>query len=171
MDKRDHLHHNRVQCVQGIEFDDPPVRVSQEVIAEHQIFMLCQAAGSDKWGREYLFPAIWFPLNHLIIEALKTYHDYYGDSFKTEFPTNSGNWLTLKECAEALSKRLTSLFVSGKSGSRPCFGKCKLFQEDKHFKDLVLFHEFFHGDTGKGLGASHQTGWTALVASLISPVE
>lgn len=110
---------------------------------------------------------VWFPVNFLIIESLERFHHYYGDDFKVECPTNSGNFLTLNEIAIELSNRLAKLFLPDSNGNRPVNdGNEKLWQ-DEHFKDYVLFHEYFHGDTGKGLGASHQTGWTGLIAKLL----
>jgi len=110
---------------------------------------------------------IWFPVNYLIIESLQKFHYYLGDTFKVEFPTGSGQMLTLWEVAGELSHRLTSIFVSGADGRRPVFGGIEKFQKDPYWRDLVLFHEYFHGDNGAGIGASHQTGWTGLVAKLI----
>ncbi len=111
---------------------------------------------------------VWFPLNFLLIEALQRFDYYYGDSLMVEFPTGSGNRVTLGEVAHQLSLRLSSLFFPDQNGRRPCFGNNELFQKDPHFKDFVLFSEYFNGDTGEGLGASHQTGWTGLVAKLLS---
>jgi hypothetical protein len=110
---------------------------------------------------------IWFPINYLIIEALQKYHYYYGDGFKVEFPTGSGNLCTLWEVAAELSKRLSALFLRDESGKRPVYGGIDIFQNDPHWRDHVLFNEYFHGDNGAGLGASHQTGWTGLVAKLL----
>lgn len=125
-------------------------------------------------SRSYLFGGnsnwrgpVWFPLNFLIIEALQKYHHYYGPEFKVEFPTGSGVLLNLNEVAGEISRRLTSIFQRDEAGRRPVYGDIEKFQNDPHFKDLILFYEYFHGDTGVGLGASHQTGWTALVAKLI----
>jgi hypothetical protein len=106
---------------------------------------------------------IWFPINYLILEALERYHHFYGDSLKVECPTGSGKWMNLKEVAAELARRLSSMFVADASGRRPCHGDDARYASDPHWKDLVLFHEYFHGDSGRGLGASHQTGWTALV--------
>ena len=105
---------------------------------------------------------VWFPVNYLLIEALERYHAYYGDSFKVECPTGSGNWMTLAEASHELNCRLTSLFLPAESGERPCLGG-----GPSNWQEHPLFHEYFHGDTGEGLGASHQTGWTALVATCI----
>ena len=110
---------------------------------------------------------IWFPLNYLIIEAMQKYHHYYGDNFKIECPTGSGKMLTLWEVATELSLRLVNLFARDKNGRRAVFGTCDKMQTDPLWRDLIPFHEYFHGDTGMGLGASHQTGWTALIAKLI----
>lgn len=112
---------------------------------------------------------IWFPLNFLIIEALERYHFFYGDSLTVELPTGSGRRVTLAQAAEEIRKRLTGLFLSGQDGGRPCVAEEKQFASDPHWRDLVLFHEHFHPDTGRGLGASHQTGWTALVANMLTP--
>ena len=110
---------------------------------------------------------IWLPLNLLIIETLQKYHHYYGDSLKAEFPTGSGRYLNLKDISKDLSKRLINIFKKDEKGERPVFGGQKLFKENPHWQDLILFHEYFDGDKGTGLGASHQTGWTALIAKLI----
>ncbi len=106
---------------------------------------------------------IWFPINYLLIEALERYHHFYGDSLKVELPTNSGHWTTLDKVSQELARRLSSLFVLDAKGHRPCFGKEHPHAQDPHWRDHVLFHEYFHGETGSGLGASHQTGWTALI--------
>jgi hypothetical protein len=107
---------------------------------------------------------VWFPLNYLLIESLERYGRYYGDSLKVECPTGSGNKMTLQQVADELALRLTRLFRRGGDGNRPFAGGDRRFAEDPHWRELVLFHEFFDGDDGRGCGASHQTGWTALVA-------
>jgi hypothetical protein len=109
---------------------------------------------------------IWFPLNFLLIEALQRIHYYYGDEFKVEYPTGSGAQLSLWQAARDISRRLSHIFLRS-DGRRPVYGNTALFQDDPHWRDLILFYEYFHGETGAGLGASHQTGWTALVAKLI----
>ncbi len=111
---------------------------------------------------------IWMPLNFMIIEALYRFHQYYGEDLKVEFPTHSGNMMTLLQVANELSKRLTRLFLRNEHGKRPIYGDIKKFQEDPHWRDYLLFYEYFHGDTGLGLGASHQTGWTGLIAQLVN---
>jgi hypothetical protein len=110
---------------------------------------------------------IWFPVNYLLIESLQQFHHYYGDDFKVECPTGSGQFLTLSEIAAELSQRLTSIFLRDAQGRRAVFGGLATFQSDPNWRDYVLFHEYFHGDNGAGIGASHQTGWTGLVAELI----
>jgi hypothetical protein len=110
---------------------------------------------------------IWFPVNYLIIEALQQFHHYYGDDFKVECPTSSGQYLTLSEIADELSRRLIHIFTRDASGRRAVFGEQTYFQNDPHWRDCLLFYEYFHGDSGSGVGASHQTGWTGLVAKLI----
>lgn len=120
------------------------------------------AGGNSNWRGP-----IWFPLNFLIIESLQKFYHYYGDSVKVEFPTRSGNWLNLWDVSTELSKRLMSLFLKREDGTRPIFAQHSPFNKDPNWQNLLLFHEFFHGDTGEGLGANHQTGWTALVAKLL----
>jgi hypothetical protein len=116
---------------------------------------------------------IWFPVNFLLIESLQKFHYYLGDSFKVECPTGSGKVMTLWEVAGEISRRLMQIFLqapsagSGQAGRRPVFGGTEKFQNDPHWRDLIPFHEYFHGDNGAGIGASHQTGWTGLVAKLI----
>jgi hypothetical protein len=110
---------------------------------------------------------VWMPVNFLLIEALRGHYRFYGDAFRVECPTGSGRFMNLGQIANELTTRLTRLFLRDGQGQRPVFGDGKKSQRDPHFKDHVLFFEYFHGDTGKGLGAAHQTGWTALVANLL----
>jgi Mannosylglycerate hydrolase MGH1-like glycoside hydrolase domain/Glycosyl hydrolase family 63 C-terminal domain len=110
---------------------------------------------------------IWFPVNYLLVEALERYFHFYGDSLQVECPTGSGQMMNLKQVAAELSTRLTRLFLPDESGRRPCHGDDRRYADDPHWRELVLFHEYFHGDTGRGVGASHQTGWTAMVAELL----
>jgi len=110
---------------------------------------------------------IWFPINYLLIESLQKFHRYYGDSLKMECPTGSGHLMNLDEVATELSLRLIALFQRNNDGRRPIYGGQHLFQDNPHWRDHILFNEYFHGDNGAGLGASHQTGWTGLVAKLI----
>ena len=110
---------------------------------------------------------VWFPVNYLIIESLQKFHHYFGDDLKVEFPTGSNNFLNLWDVSAQLSKRLSGIFIRDETGARPAFGGAEKFQRDEHWRDLLLFHEYFDGDTGTGLGASHQTGWTGIVAKLL----
>jgi hypothetical protein len=110
---------------------------------------------------------IWFPINYLLIEALQKFNHYFGDDLKVECPTGSGNMMNLGQVATELSRRLIKLFLRNRNGRRPIYGGLDIFQKDQHWQDLILFNEYFHGDNGAGLGASHQTGWTGLVAKLI----
>jgi hypothetical protein len=114
---------------------------------------------------------VWFPLNFLLIETLQKFHYYYGDDFLVECPTGSGQYLTLEQIATQLSSRLTGIFLRGEDGRRPAFGPNEIFQTDPRWRDYPLFYEYFHGDTGEGLGASHQTGWTAVVAKLLEQIS
>jgi hypothetical protein len=110
---------------------------------------------------------IWMPVNGLIIRALLQYYLYYGNDFTVECPTGSGRRMNLHEVAEEIARRLANIFLKAKDGRRPVYGGTRKFQEDPHWRDLVLFYEYFHGDNGAGLGASHQTGWTGVVARLM----
>jgi hypothetical protein len=113
---------------------------------------------------------VWFPVNYLLIEALRRYHRFYGDSLTVECPTGSNQRLTLGAVADEIERRLVSLFLPDARGRRPCHGQSPRHASDPHFAGLLLFHEYFHGDDGCGLGASHQTGWTALVANMVERV-
>jgi hypothetical protein len=110
---------------------------------------------------------VWFPVNFLIIESLQKFYHYLGEDFKVECPTSSGRMLNLREVSEELSRRLSHIFLRGDDGRRPVHGGTEKFQNDPHWRDLILFYEYFHGDNGAGIGASHQTGWTGLVAKLL----
>jgi len=107
------------------------------------------------------------PVNGLIVRGLLNLYSFYGDDFKVECPTGSGNRMTLFEIAKEISRRLSSMFLRDTSGRRPVFGGSAKFQDDPHWRDLLLFYEYFHGDIGAGLGASHQTGWSGLIAVLL----
>jgi len=110
---------------------------------------------------------VWFPLNYLLIESLQRFHYYFGDDLKVEFPSGSGKRVNLSDVAQQLSRRLSHIFLCDGDGKRPVFGGSQKFQNDPNFKDNILFYEYFHGDNGAGIGANHQTGWTALVAKLL----
>ncbi len=150
---RHHREHPYIVPLEGREF-----RVDYEP-GESQSGMF---GGNSNWRGP-----VWFPMNFLLIEALQRLNHYYGDSFQVEFPTGSGQRMNLREAARQLSRRLISIFLPDGGGRRPVYGTNRLFQEDPNFRDYLLFHEYFHGDNGTGLGASHQTGWTGLVAKLL----
>ncbi|MFN2459149.1 MAG: glucosidase [Candidatus Velthaea sp.] len=148
-----HAEHPYVLCVGGATF-----KVDYEP-AESQTYLF---GGNSNWRGP-----VWFPLNYLFIEALQRFHFYLGDAYTVEFPTGSGKQLTLWQVSMEIAERLIALFRRDTPGGRPVFGERRLLQDGPHWRDLIAFHEYFHGDTGAGLGASHQTGWTALVAKLI----
>lgn len=137
----------------------------------HQVQYTPGEATTDMFGGNSNWRGpIWFPINFILIEALERYYYFFGDTFKIDYPTGSGNQCTLREIAIDICDRLISLFKKDKDGYRPCYGDSevsKRYSDDAHWKDLILFHEYFHGETGEGLGASHQTGWTALVVRLV----
>jgi hypothetical protein len=110
---------------------------------------------------------IWMPVNALVIRALLQYYSYYGNDFTVECPTGSGRQMNLYQVAEEIGRRLSNIFLKDPAGRRAVFGGSKQFQEDPHWRDYVLFYEYFHGDNGAGLGASHQTGWTGIVARIM----
>ena len=126
-----------------------------------------ESATRDFGGNSNWRGPIWFPVNYLILESLQRFHHYYGPEFRIECPTGSGKFLNLEEVATEIGRRLARIFLKDEKGRRAVFGNCEKQQTDPHFKDYVLFYEYFHGDTGRGVGASHQTGWTALVAKLL----
>ncbi|MGY3090302.1 hypothetical protein ACVWYF_003357 [Hymenobacter sp. UYAg731] len=140
-------------------------------MGEKDSFSVAYVAGeadSDMFGGNSNWRGpVWFPVNYLIIESLQRYHAYYGEAFIIEYPTGSGQLHTLAQVADALSARLARLFLKDENGRRPALGDTEIHQTDPHFRDNLLFHEYFHGDDGHGLGASHQTGWTGLVVRLL----
>ncbi|MEK7723608.1 MAG: glucosidase, partial [Acidobacteriota bacterium] len=110
---------------------------------------------------------IWFPVNYLLIESLQKFHHFYGDDLKVECPSGSGNMMNLWEVSQELSQRLSHIFLKDREGKRPVYSDLEKFQSDENWSDYILFYEYFHGDNGSGVGASHQTGWTGLVAKLL----
>ena len=150
---RYHAEHPYVFSVQGQEY-----RVNY-LPAESDTGMF---GGNSNWRGP-----IWMPVNALLIRALLQYYLYYGDNFKIECPTGSGNLMNLFEVAREIANRLTRIFLRDEAGRRPVFGGAEKFQNDPYWRDNLLFYEYFHGDNGAGIGASHQTGWTGLVAPLI----
>jgi len=136
--------------------------------AEYKVQYLPAESDSGMFGGNSNWRGpVWLPVNLLLIRALVQFHHYFGDAFKVECPTGSGRLMTLLEVAREISTRLTRIFLRDESGRRPVFGGSEKFQSDPHWRDHVLFYEYFHGDNGAGIGASHQTGWTGLVAKLL----
>ncbi len=152
-----HLEHPFVFHIEGKEY-----RV-QYLPAESNTGMF---GGNSNWRGP-----IWMPVNGLIIRGLLLMYPFYGDDFKVECPTGSGNYMTLFEVAKEIGRRLSTIFLRDASGNRPVYGGSKKFQEDPHWRDYILFYEYFHGDNGAGLGASHQTGWTGLIARILDLSE
>jgi len=148
-----HAAHPYILSINGIEY-----RVGYEP-GESQTGLF---GGNSNWRGP-----IWFPTNFLLIESLQKFHHYYGDEFRVEWPTGSGQMMSLWEVSAELSRSLTHIFLRGENGRRPVYGADQKFQSDPLWRDLILFYEYFHGDTGAGLGASHQTGWTGLVSKLL----
>jgi hypothetical protein len=135
---------------------------------EHRVDYLPAESNNGMFGGNSNWRGpVWMPVNVILIRALLNFFTYYGDSFKVECPTGSGRMMNLFEVAKEIADRLAGIFLRDKSGRRPVYGGTKTFQEDPHWRDYLLFYEYFHGDNGAGLGASHQTGWTGAVASLI----
>jgi len=145
-------------CPFFLEFDHTEYRVDYEP-AESRSGMF---GGNSNWRGP-----IWFPVNYLLIEALQKFDHYYGDDFKIEFPTGSGKRLNLWQISQQLEKRLCSLFLRDQSGTRPMFGESEVFQNGRNWRDNLFFFEYFDGESGRGLGASHQTGWTGLIAKIL----
>jgi hypothetical protein len=114
---------------------------------------------------------VWMPMNYLLVQALRQYAGYFGDDFKAEYPSNSGIKMNLNSIADKLSERLISIFQENEGGHRPVNDYFTIYKDDPHFRDLILFYEYFHGDTARGIGASHQTGWTGVVAELINNIS
>ena len=146
------------ECPYFLMMDGTEHRVSYEP-AESRSGMF---GGNSNWRGP-----IWFPVNYLLIEALQKFDHFYGDDLKIEFPSGSGNLKNLWEISQELEKRLCGLFLRGDDGKRAFFGDNELFQSEQNWRDNLLFHEYFDGDSGRGLGASHQTGWTGLIAKLL----
>jgi len=135
---------------------------------EHRVDYLPAESDSGMFGGNSNWRGpIWMPVNVMLIRALLNFYAYYGDTFRIECPTGSGKMMNLFEVAKEISDRLTRIFLRDRSGHRPVYGGTEKFQSDPHWRDLILFYEYFHGDNGAGLGASHQTGWTGVVAKLI----
>jgi hypothetical protein len=135
---------------------------------EHRVTYVPAESDSSLFGGNSNWRGpVWMPLNALLIRALLSFYLYYGNNFRIECPTGSGRWMNLFEVAREITNRLIRIFLRDQSGRRAVYGGTQKFQTDPHWKDYLLFHEYFHGDNGAGLGASHQTGWTGLIARMI----
>jgi hypothetical protein len=166
LDEREFLSPYGLRSISRVHLDHPyRYRVGDR---EYNVGYLPAESDSGMFGGNSNWRGpIWMPVNALIVRALLHYYTYYGDDFTIECPTGSGRHMTLYQVAEELSRRLSSIFLRNGDGRRPVFGGIDKFQNDPHWRDLILFHEYFHGDNGAGLGASHQTGWTGVVARLM----
>jgi len=153
---------SRIYADRPFEFqcEGSPVRVTyQPGESDTELF-----GGNSNWRGP-----IWFPVNYLIIESMQKFHHYYGDEFKIECPTGSGKMTTIYDASVELTRRLQRLFLADEDGKRAIYNHSDKMQNDPHFRDYMLFYEYFHGDSGRGCGASHQTGWTGLIAKLLQP--
>jgi hypothetical protein len=166
LDEREFLSPYGIRAISQVHRDQPfGLRVNG---TEYCVGYEPAESSSDLFGGNSNWRGpIWFPINFLIVEALQKFHHYFGDDYQVECPTGSGQLMTLAEVAREISGRLSRIFLNDAQGRRPVFGDVDLFQRDPSWHDLIPFHEYFHGDTGRGVGASHQTGWTALVAKLL----
>ena len=166
LDEREFLSPYGIRAVSRIHGEQP--YVLQVNGTQHRVDYEPAESSSGLFGGNSNWRGpIWFPLNYLLIESLQKFHHYLGPDFKVECPTGSGEWMTLWEVAAEISKRLSRIFLLDSNGRRPVFGVTEKFQTDPNWRDLVPFHEYFHGDNGAGIGASHQTGWTGVVAKLL----
>ncbi len=165
-DEREFLSPHGVRALSAAYRDEPYVFRTNGM--EHRVRYTPAESDTGLFGGNSNWRGpVWFPVNYLLIEALERYHHYYGDTLRVECPVGSGRMLDLGEAARELSRRLAMLFLPDTNGRRPCHGDDPRYATDPHWRDLVLFHEYFHGDNGRGVGASHQTGWTALAARCV----
>jgi hypothetical protein len=166
LDETEFLSPHGVRAVSRYHKDHPYVLRMDG--AEHRVdYEPAESSSSLFGGNSNWRGPVWFPVNYLLIESLQKFHYFYRDSLKVEFPTGSGTSLDLWQIATELSRRLTRIFLRGPDGRRPVYGGTEKFQRDPHWRDLLLFYEYFHGDNGAGMGAGHQTGWTGIVAKLL----
>jgi hypothetical protein len=168
LDESEFLSEYGVRAMSQI-YRDRPYTLSVDGIRQTVSYQPAEAESGLFGGNSNWRGPIWFPVNYLIIESLQKFHHYYGDDFKIECPTGSGRFITIEGAANELTRRLTRLFLRDADGRRPALAYHSKLHGDPHFRDYVLFHEYFHGDTGRGVGASHQTGWTGLIAKLLMP--
>jgi hypothetical protein len=166
LDEAEFLSPHGIRAVSQVHRDHPYVLTADGV--EHRVDYEPGESSSGLFGGNSNWRGpIWFPVNYLLIESLQKFHYFYGESLTVPFPAGSDQTRNLWEVAAELSRRLTRIFLRGTDGRRPVHGAAETFQRDPHWRDLILFHEYFHGDNGAGIGANHQTGWTGLVAKLL----
>ena len=151
------------------EYEEHPFEINLNGVEFSVKYLPAESDSGMFGGNSNWRGPIWFPINFLLIESLQRFFFYYSPDFKVECPTGSGNYLNLDEIADFLGKRLAKIFLKDENGNRPFNGLYPRFQEDEDFKDYILFYEYFHGDTGRGVGASHQTGWTGIIAKILQP--
>ena len=168
LDETEFLSDHGVRALSKIH-DQQPYRLDLDGAVHEVSYWPAESQAGLFGGNSNWRGPVWLPMNYLLIESLQKFHHYYGDDFKIECPTGSGQLLTIGQVSEELSRRLIRLFQPGPDGQRPVLEYHPKLASDPHFKDYILFHEYFHGDNGRGVGASHQTGWTGLVAKLILP--
>ncbi|MCE9590063.1 MAG: glucosidase [Planctomycetes bacterium] len=162
LDEKEFLSPYGIRSVSAVHKDRPYIFRADG--REYRVDYVPGESNSDLFGGNSNWRGpVWFPVNYLLVEALERYHHFYGDTLKVECPTGSGRWMNLQEVAAELSMRLARIFIPDAAGKRPCHGNDPRYASDPHWKDLVLFYEYFHGDNGSGVGANHQTGWTSLV--------
>jgi len=166
LDEREFLSPYGIRALSRVHLEQP-YRLDVKGMEHQVVYEPAESSTGLFGGNSNWRGPIWFPVNYLIIESLQKFHHYLGDDFKVECPTGSGKMMTLWEVAAEISRRLSRIFLRGPDGRRPVYGGMEKFHNDPHWRDLVLFHEYFHGDNGAGIGASHQTGWTGLVAKLL----
>jgi len=166
LDENEFLGPHGIRSLSRVHLDHPfTFQVGQE---EYKVQYLPGESNTGMFGGNSNWRGpVWMPINALIVRALLNLYAFYGDEFKVQCPTGSGNYMTLFEVAHELSRRLAGTFLRDANGKRPVYGGTAKFQDDPHWRDLILFYEYFHGDNGAGLGASHQTGWTGLVAFML----
>ena len=152
-------------------YEDNPYRYTEGSDSELLTYSPADSPVAMFGGNSNWRGPVWMPINFLLIESLQKFAHFYGDSFKVEFPTRSGNWINLWDASLELERRLVGIFRRDAQGRRAFNGDVELFQNDPHWRDLILFNEYFHGDNGRGVGASHQTGWTAVVAKMINQLH
>jgi hypothetical protein len=166
LDEKEFLSPFGIRAISRIHKDHPYIyRVGDQ---EHRVSYLPGESDNAMFGGNSNWRGpIWMPVNMLILHALIQYYLYYGDTFKVECPTGSGRQMNLYHVAEEIGRRLTNIFLKDGKGERPVHGTFRKFQEDPYWKDYPLFYEYIHGDTGRGVGASHQTGWTGCIANIM----